>query len=179
MGFVLKYWYLFAALIAFVLIFIIEKMKKTVVASTSVSAKYATVNEDKNANLGQKNNNPLNIRLTKETWKGKIKSNNAFEAFDTIEHGYRAALISLHTYYSAYRIRTIHGMVSRWAPSSENDTKGYIANVSKETGIGADQEIVFNRTTMNPIISAMSHQETGMRPTKQQLETAWLTSGLV
>ena len=37
-----------------------------------------------------------------------------------------------------YTIRTI---VSRWAPSNENDTKAYVDNVSRLTGIAPDEPL--------------------------------------
>ena len=39
------------------------------------------------------------------------------------------------TYYERYHLDTVEKIVSRWAPSSENDTKGYIAFVVNELGI--------------------------------------------
>jgi len=35
----------------------------------------------------------------------------------------------------------LRGIISRWAPSSENDTSAYIANVSRLTGITPDEPI--------------------------------------
>lgn len=37
--------------------------------------------------LGLRNNNPLNIRVSSTTWLDKVASNNAFEKFETLEHG--------------------------------------------------------------------------------------------
>ena len=45
------------------------------------------------------------------------------------------------TNYHTYRLYTIRGIISRWAPSSENDTSAYIANVSRLTGITPDEPI--------------------------------------
>ena len=40
-----------------------------------------------------------------------------------------------------YRLYTIRAIVSRWAPSSENNTEAYIANVSRLTGIHPDEPL--------------------------------------
>ena len=44
-------------------------------------------------------------------------------------------------YYHKYRLYTIRGIISRWAPESENNTRAYIENVSRLTGIDPDEPI--------------------------------------
>ena len=93
---------------------------------------------------GIRNNNPLNIRRSKDQWKGMSKTQNdrSFCQFETLEYGWRAAFYLLtRTYYHKYRLYTIRGIISRWAPSCENDTSAYIANVSRLTGIDPDEPI--------------------------------------
>ena len=94
---------------------------------------------------GIRNNNPLNIRRTgKDQWKGlsKTQSDRSFCQFETLEWGWRAAFYLLtRTYYHKYRLYTIRAIVSRWAPSCENDTRAYIENVSRLTGIDPDEPI--------------------------------------
>ena len=92
---------------------------------------------------GIRNHNPLNIRrTTKDQWKGmtKVQTDRAFVQFKSLEYGWRAAFYLLtRTYYHKYRLYTIRGIVSRWAPTSENNTKAYIENVSRLTGIDPDE----------------------------------------
>ena len=91
---------------------------------------------------GIRNHNPLNIRRSKDQWKGmaEVQTDRAFCQFKSLEYGWRAAFYLLtRTYYHKYRLYTIRGIVSRWAPSSENDTSAYIANVARLTGIGPDE----------------------------------------
>ena len=94
---------------------------------------------------GFRNCNPLNIRRTKDQWKGlaEVQTNRAFCQFKTLEYGWRAAFHLLtRTYYHKYRLYTIKDIVSKWAPESDhNDTAAYIANVSKLTGIDPDEPI--------------------------------------
>jgi len=40
-----------------------------------------------------------------------------------------------------YRLYTIRAIVSKWAPANENNTEAYIKNVSRLTGIGADEPL--------------------------------------
>ena len=66
----------------------------------------------------------------------------AFVQFKSLEYGWRAAFHLLtRTYYHKYRLYTIRTIVSRWAPSNENDTKAYVENVSRLTGIAPDEPI--------------------------------------
>ena len=94
---------------------------------------------------GLRNCNPLNIRRSKDQWKGlrAQQTDASFAQFETMEYGWRAAFVLLtRTYYHKYRLYTIRGIVSRWAPEADhNDTAAYIANVSKLTGIGPDEPL--------------------------------------
>jgi len=93
---------------------------------------------------GIRNNNPLNIRKSKDKWKGlrAQQQDASFCQFENMEWGWRAAFWLLtRTYYHTYRLFTIRTIVHKWAPPHENNTASYIANVSKLTGIGADEPI--------------------------------------
>ena len=93
---------------------------------------------------GIRNHNPLNVRRSKDQWKGmtEVQTDRAFVQFKSLEWGWRAAFWLLtRTYYHNYRLFTIRQIISKWAPSHENNTKAYIANVSKLTGIPPDEPI--------------------------------------
>ena len=93
---------------------------------------------------GIRNHNPLNIRRSKDQWKGmaEVQSDRAFVQFKSLEYGWRAAFYLLtRTYYHKYRLYTIRGIVSKWAPPGENNTEAYIRNVARLTGISADEPL--------------------------------------
>ena len=93
---------------------------------------------------GIRNNNPLNIRRSKDKWKGMkaLQSDAQFVQFESLEWGWRAAFYLLtRTYYHKYRLYTIRAIVTKWAPAIENNTKAYIANVSRLTGIDPDEPL--------------------------------------
>ena len=72
----------------------------------------------------------------------EVQNDRAFVQFKSLEYGWRAAFYLLtRTYYHKYRVYTIRGIISRWAPANENDTLAYIANVSRLTGIDPDEPI--------------------------------------
>ena len=93
---------------------------------------------------GIRNCNPLNIRKSKDQWKGLAEAQNdrAFVQFKSLEWGWRAAFYLLtRTYYHKRRLYTIRTIIRRWAPSNENNTEAYINNVSKLTGILPDEPL--------------------------------------
>ena len=93
---------------------------------------------------GIRNNNPLNIRKSKDKWKGLSLTQNdpSFCQFKSLEYGWRAAFYLLtRTYYHKYRLYTIRAIISKWAPPCENNSKAYVENVSRLTGIDPDEPI--------------------------------------
>ena len=72
-------------------------------------------------------NNPLNIRYNKSnSWLGLTGSNNGFCEFDSLFHGFRAALIILKRYRQYGKV-SVTDIISRWAPKSDNNnTEAYI-----------------------------------------------------
>ena len=93
---------------------------------------------------GIRNNNPLNIRRSKDKWKGlrAVQADAQFCQFETLDYGWRAAFYLLtRTYYHKYRLYTIRTIISKWAPPCENNSKAYVENVSRLTGIDPDEPI--------------------------------------
>ena len=93
---------------------------------------------------GIRNNNPLNIRRSKDKWKGlrALQADAQFCQFESLEYGWRAAFYLLtRTYYHKYRLYTIRAIISKWAPPCENNSKAYVENVSRLTGIDPDEPI--------------------------------------
>ncbi len=117
---------------------------------------------------GYKNNNPGNIRPEpgkNKQWIGeKVPSTDpGFKQFVTMPYGYRAMFINLKGYL-ANGLNTIEKIVTAWAPQSDgNNTKAYIAAVSKFVGIPATQQIGFASTPIiRKIVIAISKQENGL-----------------
>lgn len=116
---------------------------------------------------GYRNNNPLNVRKNAaNAWKGKVVpgSDPAFEQFITMAYGYRCALYLLRKYIGQGH-NTIRKIVTKWAPPSENNTSGYVSNVTTRTGIGADTVIDRNdQQKLCKIAWAMAWVENGYAP---------------
>ena len=71
-----------------------------------------------------------------------LQTDASFVQFETMAYGWRAAFVLLtRTYYHTYRLFTIRAIITRWAPPNENNTRAYIENVSRLTGIGPDEPL--------------------------------------
>lgn len=91
---------------------------------------------------GRRNNNWGNLRLTNTNWRGKVAGTDTdFETFDTAENGVRAAAKQLKTYITRDGADTISSIISKWAPSNENNTTGYIQRVAQMTGYSPNEKI--------------------------------------
>lgn len=112
--------------------------------------------------LAERNNNPLNIRYNPDNdWQGQVGSNKGFVVFNSPEEGIRAAGKVLQS-YNRQGINTISGIVSRFAPPSENDTASYIANVARETGIDPNQPLDLEDPKVQAtILNSMAKVESG------------------
>ena len=82
---------------------------------------------------GFRNNNPGNIRQSKQRFKGEVvpSKDAAFKQFTDMAHGFRAIMCILRTYMTKYELCNIAKIITRWAPPAENDTQAYISLVTK------------------------------------------------
>ena len=96
---------------------------------------------------GVRNNNPGNIDYNKANqWQGQLGleigvPKPRFARFDTPENGLRALGKLLQTYQIKHGLKTVKQIISRWAPSTENDTEAYVRSVEKRTGIAPGAEV--------------------------------------
>ena len=112
---------------------------------------------------GIRNNNPLNIEYSVgNNWVGQTGSDGRFAIFDRPVNGIRAGFILLRNYCNLYALCTIRGVISRWAPSTENDTASYTARVAAYSGIPEGATLV-NRdgAMMTRVVRGMIEVENG------------------
>lgn len=118
---------------------------------------------------GQRNNNPGNIRHG-DKWQGLAadQPDSEFCTFSEPRWGIRAIARLLITYQDKYGINTVRGIVSRWAPSSENNTASYIRHVCHLTGMEEDEPLdVHDYEDLEPLVKAIIHHENGQQPYDQ------------
>jgi hypothetical protein len=71
-------------------------------------------------------------------WEGEVAGNDPrYSSFETPEAGIRAMGKNLVAYQDQHGLDTVQGIVSRWAPATENDTASYVKAVAKDVGVGA------------------------------------------
>lgn len=115
---------------------------------------------------GLLNKNPGNIRRTNIKWQGMadVQPDPDFITFKSDEYGIRTICRILLT-YNQRGLNTCRQIISTWAPSSENDTAAYVADVANRCEIGPDDEIdVDNPDTMRAMVKAIVWHENGSMP---------------
>jgi len=115
-----------------------------------------------NQTLGERNNNPGNLRFNPAiSWLGQTGQNQGFATFDTPLNGIRAMAKNLSAYFSR-GLDTVTKIISTWAPPSQNDTASYIAAVSNSLGVNPDDPLNLDDPgTMNALVGAIIAQENG------------------
>ena len=93
---------------------------------------------------GIRNHNPGNIRHSANRWRGMTKDqpDNSFVAFEHPVYGIRALARTLLTYQEKHGLKTVRGMIGRWAPPTENDTDAYVDHLAGLLGISADAPLM-------------------------------------
>lgn len=125
---------------------------------------------------GLRNLNPGNIRLGGVRYKGEKQPScdAAFRQFESMEWGYRAMFVVLHTYAVKYHCHTLREMISRYAPPCENHTEGYIRRVCDATHLAADESIcTTDGAVMTSIVAAMSEVENGAAANIDDIWRGW------
>lgn len=127
---------------------------------------------------GLKNFNPGNIEKSKPGkpfWNGEIESTDPrFAQFVAMEYGYRAMFKLLQRYIDKLGKDTLEEIINTWAPPVENNTNGYVARVSKDSGIDPKVEITWrDRDKLTKIVAAMSFVENGVKADMKEVLKGW------
>lgn len=111
-----------------------------------------------------RNNNPGNVEYGKfAKAQGAIGSDGRFAVFPTYEQG-RNAKATLMFQSPSYRDKSIEAAISRYAPSSENNTPAYIARVANAAGVPSSTKVSdLSEPQRLAVIAAMEGVE-GYRP---------------
>lgn len=120
--------------------------------------------QENSSTRGERNNNPMNIRVSAIPWTGKTHPNadGAFEQFDCVENGIRAGAKILHSYFEMDGLSTIDEIIARWAPSIENNSAAYADDVSKRTGYDQAESLnMLDPAVMGSLVTAIIFHENG------------------
>jgi hypothetical protein len=121
---------------------------------------------------GYRNKNPGNIDWSPANkWQGQIGKESTgnpprFAVFQTHEHGIRALALLLTTYQDRHNCRTIRQFIQRWAPSSENNTEAYVAQVARHMKVENGDYIldIHEYEDLRPLVEAIIAHELGGQP---------------
>jgi hypothetical protein len=128
------------------------------------------------ASRGYRNMNPGNIdHIPANKWQGLADppiepppaggGRPRFARFISHEYGIRALAVLLITYQDRHGLRTIRGIVNRWAPGSENDTDAYVRQVVDHTGFPDDETLDLQTYPhLRPLVEAIIRHELGGNP---------------
>ena len=124
---------------------------------------------------GYRNRNPGNIdHVPTNRWQGlddppieapPVGGRPRFARFISHAYGIRALAMLLTTYQDRHRLRTIRGIIGRWAPGSENNTEAYIAAVARHMGRHPRAELDLHaHADLRPMVEAIITHELGGNP---------------
>ncbi len=114
-------------------------------------------------------NNPGNIEYG-DTWKGMAadQKDSRFITFTTPAYGIRALARLLLNYQRKHAIRTVDGIINRYAPPFENNTKAYVQAVAKACDVQATT-IIDVAEYLPDIVPAIIRHENGVQPYDKQV----------
>jgi hypothetical protein len=129
--------------------------------------------------LGLRNNNPGNIRPSTPPWQGAVGQSGGFVIFDTMANGIRALAKQLIAYQDRYGVKTVRQAITRWAPSNENDTAGYVAFVCSVLNCGPDDSFDFHSADfLYWMVTAIGEEENGHDAFTQTVTDADINAGV-
>lgn len=134
------------------------------------------MSRDPRQSRGFRNRNPGNIdHHERNRWQGldtppiEPPPGNGgrprFARFISHEYGIRALATLLITYQDRHGLRTIRGIVNRWAPGTENNTDAYVHQVARHMDLPADAVLDLHTFAhLRPLTEAIIRHELGGNP---------------
>ena|SRR3990167_4467406 len=119
---------------------------------------------------GIRNNNPGNLKELpgdKTQWLGERATDDdpIFEEFETPEHGIRALAKVLRNYQRKHGLKTVRGVIGRWAPPSENETGAYARFVGRACAVHPDNSLdLEDDDVLRKLVKAIITFENGEQP---------------
>jgi hypothetical protein len=140
-------------------------------ASGSAGSAPSGVGETSGLPRGVRNKNPGNIRMGPfaRSMGAVGQDADGFAIFPDMATGARAAT-GLLTGYMRRGLNTVGSIISTWAPSTENNTGAYVADVSRQLGVGAGEALSADK--ISALARAIYGHENGARYTSQILAAA-------
>lgn len=131
----------------------------------------------KGRTIADRFNNPGNLRWAEGYETSNTKSGK-FAVFPTLDEGVLAATKQLQIYGQRGK-NTVRDIVSKWAPSNENNTEEYIRHVVRSTKFNENEKLNLNDPyVLAKLISAMASKEgAGSRVTEDRVIQIYNNTG--
>ncbi|WP_370605383.1 hypothetical protein [Citrobacter braakii] len=131
----------------------------------------------KGRTIADRFNNPGNLRWAEGYETSNTKSGK-FAVFPTLDEGVLAATKQLQI-YGQRGTNTVRDIVSKWAPSNENNTEEYIRHVVRSTKFNESEKLNLNDPyVLAKLISAMASKEgAGSRVTEERVIQIYNNTG--
>lgn len=130
---------------------------------------------------GERNNNPGNIELG-SNWMGLCpeQTDGRFCQFTDVKYGIRA-LAKIMLMYRLEGFDCVRTIIERWAPSTENNTNAYVADVAKRMGVDPNIDLdTSDYSQLYPLVVAIIGHENGeMIYSKDQIDEGLALAGVV
>ena len=129
---------------------------------------------------GVRNNNPLNIIVSKSQWVGKIadptkKKDKVFEEFTTMAYGLRAAILLLRSYINK-GYDTVPAIIHRWCPDHTACayTRTVVSRMARALpGFDSMKPVApTDRDTLYQLVRAMAYVESIYEVSRQEFDEA-------
>jgi hypothetical protein len=131
---------------------------------------------------GIRNNNPGNLRRSKDPWQGLApeQTDPDFFQFVSSKWGIRALARTLIAYQDKDGRNTVNKIIDRWAPPTENNTTAYVQALAAGVGVAADDEIdVHDYLVLRPLTLAIIRHENGQQPyTDAEIDAGLVLAGV-
>lgn len=138
------------------------------------------IQKNETTTRGIRNNNPLNIKISKSKWVGKItknKKDQTFEEFDTMKNGVRAAVKLLQNYIKS-SFNTVDAIITRWCPDDTSvPYADFVENLMKKNLIDykeGDTILWYDFESLFVLTSSMAWVESSYKLDRALFTEAWL-----
>lgn len=110
---------------------------------------------------GERNNNPGNLNYAGQAGAMLERSGGRFAKFQSAYDGLRAMARQL-LLYAKRGINSVEGIISTWAPSSENNTGAYVNSISSRLGVDPKAALnLQNPQVLSQLMNGIIHHENG------------------
>lgn len=128
---------------------------------------------------GLRNKNPGNVEAGADRWDGQTGSDGRFATFESPEAGIRALARTLITYQDKHGLNTVEGIIGRWAPPGENNTKAYARAVADAVGFEPTAQLdLKDAKVLQALTRAIIRHENGRQPYAEDVIRAGVDAAL-